>query len=453
MPVQQRARAWSFTVFATETGITSWIAHINAMNLQNHVTYLIIGGPELSKTNTYHVHAYAEFKLQINEVSVLKHMNLAGYNVFFTRENKLKRKDIRDHHCKPQSKVDPDVLCLIEYPKPVVVEGVAPTYKAPTKGVATMDRLRQLIEAKDLATIKSELYGTYMQKRTNILAEINSIQAPVDKTELEHLWIYGQPGTGKTISVEMLYPEAFTMDIDSGYYDGYNGQEQIIVPDIDNRMLRKIGLQKLKTMCDSTGFNANVKYAGGQKIKSKIIITSNYSIEDCFKYNGKDPKYNADWYTEVDLQAIKRRFTEMSVGQWLFRNNIRLKTPAQLKQLKQNKNNDLTACFEQHDLERRVPFAEAVQGEFDDCVNKASVFAQQAIQMNNTYGITGTHLDIDFTICRKRSYPFNDETGHGIVWLGSNGGKRLKIKQYKPEGEFGDGRMMIRETDSDIDSE
>jgi hypothetical protein len=39
------------------------------------------------------------------------------------------------------------------------------------------------------------------------------------------------------------------------------------------------------------------------------------------------------------------------------------------------------------------------------------------------------------------------------VWLGSNGGKRLKIKQYKPEGEFGDGRIIIRETDSDIDSE
>lgn len=453
MPPQgtQSSRAWTFTVFALEEGIKSWIAYINGMNLSKHFVYICVGGPELSKSNTYHVHAYVEFKSQKTENAVRKSLNLGGYKVYFTRQNKCSREELVAHHCKLRSKVDPNVLCLLEYPTQykVPVDDVQPLKSSPVK--ANMSRLRELIEARDLETIKNEMYGQYLQKRTNILAEINAIQTTVDKRELEHYWIYGKPGTGKTTSVEMLFPDAFTMDPDSGYFDGYSGQKQIIIPDIDNRMLRKIGLQKLKTMCDSTGFNANVKYAGGQKIKAQIIVTSNHSIDDCLKYSGRDAKYNSEWFDEVDRDAIHRRFNELSVDKWLFQNNIRLKSPGQLKQLKKAGCCDLKQLFEPFDLERKVSFEETLQQEFDTAIEQATLHANNAIQINNQYDMTGTKLDIDFKICRKRSYPFKDETGTGLIWLGSLGEKRLKIKQYKPVGKNGDGRISVRETDSDMD--
>lgn len=455
MPPQgtQSSRAWTFTVFALEEGIKSWIAHVNGLDLSKHFVYICVGGPELSKSNTYHVHAYAEFKSQKTENAVRKTLNLGGYKVYFTRENKCSRDELVQHHCKERSKVDPNVLCLLEYPTQYKspVEDVQSLKPSPIK--ANMSRLRELIEAKDLDTIKNEMYGQYLQKRTNILAEINAVQTTVDKQELEHYWIHGEPGTGKTTSVEMLFPDAFTMDPDSGYFDGYNGQKQIIIPDIDNRMLRKIGLQKLKTMCDSTGFNANIKYAGGQKIKAQIIVTSNYSIDECLEYTGKDAKFNSNWYGPLDPAAIKRRFSELTVGKWLFQNNIRLKTPAQLKQLKKEQCCDLKQLFEPFDLERKISFEETLQQELDQDIDKACTHANNAVHMINTYDMKGTKIDIDFNICRKRSYPFQDENGSGVLWIGNNGEKRLKIKQYKPTGEFEEGRMMIRETDSDIDED
>lgn len=445
----QRSRAWSLTVFALEEGVKNWVAYLNGMNLQNHFTYILVGGPELSQSNTYHVHVYVEFRLQKTETAVIKELNLAGYHVYFTRTSKLSKQEYIDHHCKVRSKVDPDVLCLLEYPMQGSTEE-KPVKDDNGKPKANMSRLRQLIEAKDLETIKDEMYGQFLQKRSNILAEINAQQNEVSKEELQHYWIHGDPGTGKTTSVDMLFPKAFTMDIDSGYFDGYCGQKQIIIPDLDNRMMRKLGLQKLKTMCDSTGFNANIKYAGGQKIKAQIIVHSNFSIDACLEYSGKDAKFNSQWFTEVDRAAIKRRFKEVSINQWLFMNNIRMKTPGQLRQLKSQGCADLKQLFEPFDLERNVSFEETIQQEFDEEVEKATMHACNAVQLNDQHGITGSKINIDFKICRKRSYPFEDENGNGVMFLGQLGEKRLKIKQYKPCGKHTEGRMQVRETDSDI---
>lgn len=455
MPPQgtQSSRAWTFTIFSLEEGIKSWIAHVNGMDLAKHFVYICVGGPELSKQNTYHVHVYVEFKSQKTENAIRKILNLGGYKIYFTRKNKCEREELVSHHCKIASKVDPNVLCLLEYPTQYKKLDSAGEFSEVIQitGKNAYTRLQELIEAKDVKTIKAEMPSVYFRHRTNILAEINAAQTTVDKCELEHYWIYGEPGTGKTTSVEMLFPDAFTMDPDSGYFDGYNGQKQIIIPDIDNRMLRKIGLQKLKTMCDSTGFNANIKYAGGQKIKAQIIVTSNHSIDNCLKYTGKDAKFNSEWFEEVDRIAVHRRFNEMSVGKWLFHNNIRLKSPGQLKNLKKSGCCDLKQLFEPFDLERKVSLDETIQEEFDNDLDKAVLHANNTILLNNRYDITGVKLDIDFKICRKRSYPFNDETGSGVVWLGSMGEKRLKIKQYKPVGQFEEGRMLVRETDSDMD--
>lgn len=55
--------------------------------------------------------------------------------------------------------------------------------------------------------------------------------------ERKVLWFYGGTGTGKTREAvrlcRELYPESWTMiDVSRGWFDGYDGQEAVILDDL-----------------------------------------------------------------------------------------------------------------------------------------------------------------------------------------------------------------------------
>lgn len=113
--------------------------------------------------------------------------------------------------------------------------------------------------------------------------------------ELEHMWIWGSPGTGKTTWVLDKYPDCFMKDL-SKWWDRYDSEDTVFIdewsPDV--KLDREI-----KIWADRTSFNAEVK-GGGMSIRPKrIIICSNYTIAECF--------------SGVQREAVERRFKQVFI--------------------------------------------------------------------------------------------------------------------------------------------
>lgn len=114
---------------------------------------------------------------------------------------------------------------------------------------------------------------------------------PQPQSELLHEWHWGATGTGKTRGVRERFPDAY-LKSNTKWWDGYNGEEVAI---LDEMTPGTIGSQHIKLWSDHYPFSAETK-GGSVKIRPKvIIITSNYSIRECYS-------------DSRDYEAIERRF-------------------------------------------------------------------------------------------------------------------------------------------------
>jgi len=124
-------------------------------------------------------------------------------------------------------------------------------------------------------------------------------QPSEDREELANIWIHGPSGCGKSRYVRDNY-ETFYSKPMSKWWDGYDREETVVLDDFDPNH-GKFLAYFLKIWADHYVFNAEVK-GGMLKIRPKtIIVTSQYTIEQCFE-------------SEEEIAAIRRRFTVKTMG-------------------------------------------------------------------------------------------------------------------------------------------
>jgi len=110
------------------------------------------------------------------------------------------------------------------------------------------------------------------------------------------IWYYGVPGSGKSHRARELAGDQLYLKACNKWWDGYQGQENVLIEDMDPT--HAYMAHYLKCWTDKYPFTGEVKSATLSSIRPKqIIITSNYTLDEIFAS-----------CAEIDTTALKRRF-------------------------------------------------------------------------------------------------------------------------------------------------
>lgn len=105
---------------------------------------------------------------------------------------------------------------------------------------------------------------------------------------LDFWWYYGPTGTGKSYTARTENPDYYVKGLNK-WWDGYEDQPCVIIEEWHPEVVDALQ-QMLKQWCDHHPFAAETKGSTRCIRPGKIIITSNYSMEECFKdLNVLDP--------------------------------------------------------------------------------------------------------------------------------------------------------------------
>lgn len=246
------------------------------------VVYSIFGD-EVGDNGTAHVQGFVVFKA-VKRLSFLKKL-LARAHWERARASSLQAAE----YCKKDGN-------FVEY-------GVCPVDRRFTSSsvsesnLAMWDEARQLARAGKFDEIRSDLYIRYRGAFHSIFDD--SCNATQCINELNHLWIYGSTGIGKSRYCYESYPGAFRKPLNK-WWDHYTNQDVVIIEDVDPSHCKWLG-HYLKIWSDHYPFIAERKGGSKQIRPEQIIVTSNYRLAGVFEDDG------------IHLPLL-RRFREVTIA-------------------------------------------------------------------------------------------------------------------------------------------
>lgn len=147
------------------------------------------------------------------------------------------------------------------------------------------------LETRTVADLVREGEISYQSARAAQYAKDLLAAQPYDHDTVRGTWVHGVPGSGKSHYARTNFP-GFYLKNQTKWFDGYNGQEAIVLEDFDCKSMG----HELKIWADRWSCYGETK-GGHVHLRHKhFVITSNYSIEDLFGHD------------EALCEAIKRRF-------------------------------------------------------------------------------------------------------------------------------------------------
>jgi hypothetical protein len=158
-------------------------------------------------------------------------------------------------------------------------------------------RARKLAEEGRFSEIDDQLYTRYRSTYHAIHAESRTQPETIDG-EMEHQWIYGPAGCGKSSKARADNPNAYIKDL-TKWWDNYEDQEVAIIDDVDKYDVKFARM--LKLWCDRYPFQAEMK--GKQQLirPRKIVITSQYHPDEI-------------WEDQKTQEAMARRLKVVDMG-------------------------------------------------------------------------------------------------------------------------------------------
>lgn len=148
-------------------------------------------------------------------------------------------------------------------------------------------------DGKRLREVADELPTTYVKFSRGLKDLALTLTDSYEHDDTRGIWIWGPPGVGKSRYARREWPDSYPK-AQNKWFDGYDGEEAILLDDLDRMGTCLSHLLKIWT--DRYACTGETK-GGTVHLKHKVfIVTSNYSIKDL-------------WPDDVELQkAIRRRF-------------------------------------------------------------------------------------------------------------------------------------------------
>lgn len=253
--------------------------------MHDNVSYWVIGR-EVGESGTPHLQGYMVLKIKKDLAWMKKNVH-KGAHWEVARGTPQEASD----YCKK----DGDFL----------ESGELPDSQSTAGGVATKKRWRDAFDYAQKGEFEKIDPQILIQcHRTLKRIHLDTLlERPMIEGELENLWYFGPPGSGKSRRAREEYPDLFLKALNH-WWDGYRGEDTVLLEEWELNSSKYLG-HHLKIWSDRYPFVPEIK--GGMLPKQRprrLIITSNYSIDECF---GPD----------VDRQlnmAIHRRFREVRFG-------------------------------------------------------------------------------------------------------------------------------------------
>jgi len=132
--------------------------------------------------------------------------------------------------------------------------------------------------AGDLDSIPPDILLRHYTTIKKIKSDHQSL--PPSQPLLDFWWFVGPSGSGKSLAARSENPDHYIKNINK-WWDGYVSQPCVIIEEWNPCVVDGLR-QKLKEWCDHHPFSAETKGSTTALRPPKIIVTSNYTLEECF---------------------------------------------------------------------------------------------------------------------------------------------------------------------------
>jgi hypothetical protein len=260
--------------------------------------------------------------------------------------------DIPDYYCAPRYSMKEGFIDYVDKydhvwewgQRPLKVTEVSKSKKERDE----MDLLALNLVKEGKIKYYADTYPLHHYRNINRIKGALNIQENFtqDRREFQSYWIYGESRTGKSQIVNALWPGAYVLR-KGDYWDGHdpwNPDHRIVsCKDANSEsILKGITVMGMKTLTDMDGQNINKKYKGGEVINcARAIFTSNHTISECLNGTGRDEMVNVC----TEIEAIKNRFQEIHIKDFLKMVGYELKPTPILQALKGRQISDSMMLF------------------------------------------------------------------------------------------------------------
>lgn len=303
LPVNKRSRNWCITDFSAPDNITHLIYYKDKLKSIGKTKYFILGMLEkCPETGRLHRHYFVQF---INDTSLKSLKSIFGDGQHFEIKARGSTPEQCRDYCIKSDLMPKNEQVWYEYGQ--LVSNDLKRKKGGEAEIQIWKNAKKCAISGDFLNIDDQIlichYGSLKSLHKDFMKRRPNLVAPCG------FWIVGAPGCGKSRGVRNwakmrnleVYPKMMNK-----WFDNY-AMEPIILLEDPTPESCKCLYQQLLLWADCYEFIAEAKGCAIRIRPLKVIVTSNYTISDCFPGDEND-EHGGGTSMGVRYTAIARRY-------------------------------------------------------------------------------------------------------------------------------------------------